>query len=209
MLQWKCHKSRNFACFVFAIIVVFPTLKTCQIYSDHLINISCWISLKLSSAISLVAVLKKSLKCKCFPKGYRPISSSCILFYHPIRFSISPCASLILKCYIETHLDVPYPQALLSALLSLRLQSLYAKQLFQSLSTLPLTRTLPPQNLLQSHFLRSSSGKVSLKRSVSLLTSVSNIMTWRQSSKYKKLCLALLASFLASNMTLSVLLWPL
>lgn len=190
MLQWKCHKSRNFACFVFAIIV-FPTLKMCQIYSDHLINTSCWISLKLSSVISLVAVLKKSFKCKCFPKGYGLISSSCILFYHSSASQSLLVLPLILKCYTETHLDVPYPQALLSALLSLRLQSLYAKQLFQSLSTLPLPRTLPPQNLLQSHFPRSSSGKVSLKRSVSLLTSVSNIMTWLQSSKYKKLCLAL------------------
>lgn len=155
------------------LLLHYQHLKWCLIYSDHLINISYWINLKLSSIISLVAPLKKSLKCKCFQKAIG-------LFLPPVSyFIILPLLNLslfflIFKCYVETHLDVPCPQALLSATLSLWLQFLHAKLLGQSLSTLPPLLTLLPQNLLQPHFHRNSSRKVSLKRSV--VTSSPNIM---------------------------------
>lgn len=114
------------------------------------------------------------IKVQMFSEGYRSISSSCLLFHHSSSSQSLPVLPLIFKCYVETHLDVPCPQALLSATLSLWLQFLHAKLLGQSLSTLPPLLALLPQNLLQPHFHRNSSRKVSLKRSV--VTSSPNIM---------------------------------
>lgn len=152
-------------------------LKWYQMCSDNLVNISCWMDLKFSSVICWATALKKLLKCKCFQKAYRLVSFSWILLYCSSSSQSLPVLPLILKCYVETLIDEPYPQALLSALLSLWLQpSLQTKLLGQSLSTLPLPPALPPQNLLQPHFHRCSSRKASLQRSV--MTSSPNIMTW-------------------------------
>lgn len=63
------------------LLLHYQHLKWCLIYSDHLINISYWINLKLSSIISLVAPLKKSLKCKCFQKAIG-------LFLPPVSYFI-------------------------------------------------------------------------------------------------------------------------